>query len=226
MHFSQRQKQCPSHNNFGVESLAGALHEGRQSSVFAGRSSTRASRPHCYAREGAPAWIQRCDKGKEMIRHKYSAHSLLAVRTPEQELWSFISRASLVATSNDRLDAEAMREAVKCVQQLPHVRCGNYYLRESAFTFSSAIGRVRAWIRLAIMQKKLADYFEMLINARSQLKWAFLTLWICISFPESTTSLGRCCATRTLLQCLRARWSAQELSTAICAWRKRTSRKW
>ena len=36
-------------------------------------------------------------------------------------------------------------------------------------TISTPLGRVRAWIRLAIMQKKLADYLKFLVDNRSAL---------------------------------------------------------
>lgn len=38
------------------------------------------------------------------------------------------------------------------------------------FLFSTHIGRARAWLRLALMQKKLADYFKVLVDHREELK--------------------------------------------------------
>lgn len=36
-------------------------------------------------------------------------------------------------------------------------------------TYSTALGRARAWLRLAIMQKKLSDYFRSLLERRDDL---------------------------------------------------------
>lgn len=33
----------------------------------------------------------------------------------------------------------------------------------------SNLGRVRAWLRLAMMQKKLPDYFRLMVDMRDQL---------------------------------------------------------
>lgn len=34
------------------------------------------------------------------------------------------------------------------------------------FLISTVVGRARAWLRLALMQKKLADYFKVLVEQR------------------------------------------------------------
>lgn len=46
-----------------------------------------------------------------------------------------------------------------------------YYLIISSFR--THIGRARAWLRLALMQKKLADYFRLLIERRDDLLTEF-----------------------------------------------------
>lgn len=40
-------------------------------------------------------------------------------------------------------------------------------------SFRTHIGRARAWLRLALMQKKLADYFRLLIERRDDLLTEF-----------------------------------------------------
>lgn len=37
--------------------------------------------------------------------------------------------------------------------------------------YRSPLGRARAWIRLALMQKKLPDYFRMLVEKRDEVLW-------------------------------------------------------
>jgi len=60
---------------------------------------------------------------------------------PKKELWDLLQKV-------EKLDAEAA-DITASVRDLPTVR--------------TAIGRARAWLRLALMQKKLADYFRLLI---------------------------------------------------------------
>jgi len=43
-------------------------------------------------------------------------------------------------------------------------------------TFRSSLSRVRSWLRLAVMQKKLAEYFTELIEAKSLLRLIFMIL--------------------------------------------------
>ena len=40
---------------------------------------------------------------------------------------------------------------------------------ESCSRFRSSLGRARAWLRLALMQKRLADYFKALVERRDTL---------------------------------------------------------
>jgi len=61
---------------------------------------------------------------------------------PKKELWDLLQKV-------EKLDAEAA-DITASVRDLPTVR--------------TAIGRARAWLRLALMQKKLSDYFRLLIG--------------------------------------------------------------
>ena len=70
------------------------------------------------------------------------------VASPEAQRGALIERVS-------RRDA-TMAECVKCVQQLPHV--------------TSSLGRLRAFLRLAVMQKRLADYFQVFHDNRQMLQ--------------------------------------------------------
>uniref|UniRef100_A0A914WTN3 RUN domain-containing protein n=1 Tax=Plectus sambesii TaxID=2011161 RepID=A0A914WTN3_9BILA len=97
---------------------------------------------------------------EKVLRHgfKYAAQrTLITLKTPEMELWNLIERIG--RTSKE------IEESVSCVQQLPHI--------------SSPICRVRAWLRLAVMQKKLSDYFQALVENKLLLRecyedWALL----------------------------------------------------
>ena len=57
---------------------------------------------------------------------------------PKKELWDLLQKV-------EKLDVEAA-DITASVRDLPTVR--------------TAIGRARAWLRLALMQKKLSDYFR------------------------------------------------------------------
>ena len=59
---------------------------------------------------------------------------------PKKELWDLLQKV-------EKLDAEAA-DITASVRDLPTVR--------------TAIGRARAWLRLALMQKKLSDYFRLI----------------------------------------------------------------
>merc|ERR1711971_1070025 len=61
---------------------------------------------------------------------------------PKKELWDLLQKI-------EKLDAEAA-DITASVRDLPTVR--------------TAVGRARAWLRLALMQKKLADYFRLLVS--------------------------------------------------------------
>lgn len=66
---------------------------------------------------------------------------------PKKELWDLLQKV-------EKLDAEAA-DITASVRDLPTVR--------------TAIGRARAWLRLALMQKKLADYFRLLVAQHDML---------------------------------------------------------
>jgi len=66
---------------------------------------------------------------------------------PKKELWDLLQKV-------EKLDAEAA-DITASVRDLPTVR--------------TAIGRARAWLRLALMQKKLSDYFRLLVAQHDML---------------------------------------------------------
>jgi len=66
---------------------------------------------------------------------------------PKKELWDLLQRI-------EKLDAEAA-DITASVRDLPTVR--------------TAVGRARAWLRLALMQKKLSDYFRLLVGQQDML---------------------------------------------------------
>lgn len=96
---------------------------------------------------------------EKVLRHGFKAsRNMISLRTPDQELWTMVDR--LGKTSGDIL-----AESVQCIEQLPSV--------------NTSLGRIRSWLRLAVMQKKLADYFNTLIESKLLLKeyyeeWALL----------------------------------------------------
>uniref|UniRef100_A0A914ZY40 FYVE-type domain-containing protein n=4 Tax=Parascaris univalens TaxID=6257 RepID=A0A914ZY40_PARUN len=70
---------------------------------------------------------------------KSSMHRMMiALRSPDAELWAYIGR--IASTHPD------MNECVRCIAQLENI--------------TTPIARIRALLRLAVMQKKLADYFN------------------------------------------------------------------
>lgn len=44
-----------------------------------------------------------------------------------------------------------------------------FLLAQSPDTFRTAMGRARAWLRMALMQKKLADYLKVLIDHKDDI---------------------------------------------------------
>merc|ERR1719471_1960919 len=66
---------------------------------------------------------------------------------PKKELWDLLQKI-------EKLDAEAA-DITASVRDLPTVR--------------TAVGRARAWLRLALMQKKLSDYFRLLVGQQDML---------------------------------------------------------
>ncbi|ETN87007.1 RUN domain protein [Necator americanus] len=83
---------------------------------------------------------------EKVLWHGFKApgqKALIVLRSPDAEMWTAISRIA-------RSDA-AMLETVTCVDQI-----------ESLLT---PISRIRAFIRLAMMQKKLFDFFTIIANS-------------------------------------------------------------
>ena len=68
---------------------------------------------------------------------------------PKKELWDLLQKV-------EKLDSEAA-DITASVRDLPTVR--------------TAIGRARVWLRLALMQKKLADYFRWLNRTKLQSRY-------------------------------------------------------
>jgi len=66
---------------------------------------------------------------------------------PKKELWDLLQKV-------EKVDAEAV-DITASVRDLPTVR--------------TAMGRARAWLRLAVMQKKLGDYFRLLVAGQESL---------------------------------------------------------
>merc|ERR1719192_188504 len=66
---------------------------------------------------------------------------------PKKELWDLLQKV-------EKVDAEAV-DITASVRDLPTVR--------------TAVGRARAWLRLAVMQKKLGDYFRLLVAGQESL---------------------------------------------------------
>lgn len=52
------------------------------------------------------------------------------------------------------------------------------------------IGRARAWLRLALMQKKLADYFRLLIERRDELLTEFYETGALMLADEAIVIMG------------------------------------
>lgn len=74
--------------------------------------------------------------------------SILSFRTNDDQLWCVVETLGKCG--------EEVAEAVACIQQLPNIQ--------------SSICKVRAFLRLAVMQKKLADYIQMLVETRGILR--------------------------------------------------------
>ncbi|VDO95326.1 unnamed protein product [Soboliphyme baturini] len=69
----------------------------------------------------------------------------------DYDLWQIIEKVSVRSAD--------LNESVVCIQQLPHV--------------VSQTCRFRAWLRLSLMQKKLADYVACLVEAKDILRECF-----------------------------------------------------
>lgn len=74
--------------------------------------------------------------------------SILSFRSADDQLWCVVETLGKCG--------EEVAEAVACIQQLPNIH--------------SSICKVRAFLRLAVMQKKLADYIQMLVETRGILR--------------------------------------------------------
>ena len=68
---------------------------------------------------------------------------------PKKELWDLLQKVEKVSKSSEAGDITAS------VRDLPTVK--------------TAVGRARVWLRLALMQKKLSDYFRLLVGQKEML---------------------------------------------------------
>ena len=68
---------------------------------------------------------------------------------PKKELWDLLQKVEKVSKSSEAGDITAS------VRDLPTVK--------------TAVGRARVWLRLALMQKKLSDYFRLLVGQQEML---------------------------------------------------------
>ena len=68
---------------------------------------------------------------------------------PKKELWDLLQKVEKVSKSSEAGDITAS------VRDLPTVK--------------TALGRARVWLRLALMQKKLSDYFRLLVGQKEML---------------------------------------------------------
>ena len=68
---------------------------------------------------------------------------------PKKELWDLLQKVEKVSKSSEAGDITAS------VRDLPTVK--------------TAVGRARVWLRLAVMQKKLSDYFRLLVGQKEML---------------------------------------------------------
>uniref|UniRef100_A0A0M3HUT5 RUN domain-containing protein n=2 Tax=Ascaris TaxID=6251 RepID=A0A0M3HUT5_ASCLU len=77
---------------------------------------------------------------------------MIALRSPDAELWAYIGR--IASTHPD------MNECVRCIAQLENI--------------TTPIARIRALLRLAVMQKKLADYFNHIQSSKLLKKYVMI----------------------------------------------------
>ncbi|CAM1312891.1 RUFY1 (predicted) [Pycnogonum litorale] len=87
---------------------------------------------------------------------------------PKKELWNVVEQV-------EKLMPEAM-DITNSVRQLPNVK--------------THLGRARAWFRLALMQKRLADYFRFLVEKREETLRLLYEDWALIMSDEATVVAG------------------------------------
>jgi hypothetical protein len=63
-------------------------------------------------------------------------------------------------------------------------------IQKKSFFFRTHMGRARAWLRLALMQKKLADYVKVLIDHRDGMMLDFYELDALMMSEESVIIMG------------------------------------
>lgn len=92
--------------------------------------------------------------------------AFVTLRTPDSELWAALMKISK--------SGESMKEATTCIDTLD--------------SLSSNICKVRAFLRLAMMQKKLSDFFERIIN--SSVVGDFYEPWALLRHEEGVVIAG------------------------------------
>jgi len=88
---------------------------------------------------------------EHILYHGYNGKKTFPINTASnrKDLWPLIELISKKTTDNH------MTEILTSIKEMTHLR--------------TALGRVRAWLRLALMQKHLSDYFKILIDQRQEL---------------------------------------------------------
>ncbi|CAG0896499.1 unnamed protein product [Cyprideis torosa] len=84
---------------------------------------------------------------EHILRHGFGGKHKRSLLGPRKGLWDLLQEVEIVCPS--------AKEITDSARQLPNVRTG--------------LGRVRAWLQLALMQKHLADYISVLIEKRVEL---------------------------------------------------------
>lgn len=78
------------------------------------------------------------------------------------DIWTVIESLEKIESSSNEI-----KEVNEMVRHLPKIR--------------TSLGKVRAWFRLVMMRKKLAEYFQILINNRQQLKQYYESVGLLLS---------------------------------------------
>ncbi|VDK17778.1 unnamed protein product [Anisakis simplex] len=104
---------------------------------------------------------------------KSTAHrTMIALRSPDAELWACIGR--IASTHAD------MNECYQCITQLGNI--------------TTPVARIRAMLRLGVMQKKLADYFQHMQSSKYLKEyyepWALIRQEECVSLSGALVGLS------------------------------------
>lgn len=86
------------------------------------------------------------------------------------DIWTVIESLEKMDSSNNN----EIKEVNEMVRHLPKIR--------------TSLGRVRAWLRLVTMRKKLAEYFQILLNNRNLLRQYYDPIGLMLSEEMSLVS--------------------------------------